>query len=85
MLLHLPASDDLSGVQQMCRRFDETLQEDNWIANQPSYELPAEEAATLYVRYRDGAGNVSPPYRDINPVHFGFRIYIPLSLSEYSR
>jgi hypothetical protein len=85
VLLHLPASDDLSGVQQMCLSFDETLQEDNWIAYQPTYELPAEEAATLYVRYRDGAGNVSPPYRDINPVHFGFRIYIPLSLSEYTR
>jgi len=85
VLLHLPASDDLSGVQQMCLSFGEGPQEDYWIAYQPTYELPAEEAATLYVRYRDGAGNVSRTYRDINPARVGFRVYIPLSLSEYSR
>jgi hypothetical protein len=85
VLLHLPASDDLSGVQRMCFSFGEGSQEESWIAYQPTYELPAEEAAALYVRYRDGAGNVSHAYRDTNPAHLEFRIYIPLSLSEYSR
>jgi hypothetical protein len=85
MLLHLPASDDLSGVQQMRLSFSEELQEGNWIGYEPTYELPAREAATLYVRYRDGAGNTSDAYRGVNLEHLALRTYLPLSLSRHSR
>lgn len=78
VFLHLLASDDLSGVQQMCLGCGEEFQEDSWISYQSTYELPDEGTATFYVRYRDGAGNVSDPYRGVNPAHLEFKAYLPL-------
>lgn len=63
--LGLTAVDNLSGVQRMQLSDDGTT----WgapvdYAATASYTLPASDGAkTVYVRYIDGAGNVSDPYR----------------------
>lgn len=79
LLLHLPASDDLSGVQQMSFSSNEQPQADDWISYQPTYEIRDQGTAAFYVRYRDAAGNVSATYTEVNPARLKFKAYFPIA------
>lgn len=81
VLLHLPASDDLSGVHQMRLSLGQKPEQDVWVDYQPTYELPDDGEATFTVQYLDNAGNVSDAYRGINPSQLAFKAYLPIYLS----
>jgi len=81
--LALPADDDYSGVAEMRLGAEADLSGAAWQLYQPSYELPEEMLSagagppTLYVQYRDRAGNESPVY-DSGGVLLTPRAFLPV-------
>lgn len=64
--LTLSASDDFSGVNRMLISHSPSFEDEVWIDFKPStiYWAPIGETSTVYVRFRDRAGNTSKTYSD---------------------
>lgn len=64
ILLGLSASDNLSGVDQMLIANDATFTGATWQAfgSKLRWDVSGQGPTTIYVKYRDRAGNVSPVY-----------------------
>ena len=78
VILILVAEDDNSGVDQMLISNDSNLAGTRWEGYAPTREWTLDANRTVYVRYRDRAGNVSPVYSAVEP-HW---VYLPIILSQ---